>query len=228
MTYLCIETSTENGFIALFSSERKELEYEWSKSNHSDQIIQALKKALLFIDSKKIQFIAVNQGPGRFTGIRVGINFSKVIAYFLNIPIYPLSSLRLKAEPYLLKQSTIACLMQAFGDQFFLGCYQKFKNKIHPLIKPCALSLKELEQEIEKKKLEPTLCISDIYKEENLHHFPKPIQKILKPVKNSKITALDFSHVILSDYKKENLKNWKEVEPLYLRTPGVLKSFQKK
>lgn len=42
-----------------------------------------------------IRIIAVDKGPGSFTGIRIGVTIAKVLAYSLNIPIVSLTSLDL-------------------------------------------------------------------------------------------------------------------------------------
>ena len=44
-----------------------------------------------------IDKIFVVNGPGSFTGIRVGVTVAKIIGYCLNIPIIPLSELELLA-----------------------------------------------------------------------------------------------------------------------------------
>ena len=37
--------------------------------------------------------MAISIGPGSYTGIKIGVNFTKALAYSLNIPIVPVNSI---------------------------------------------------------------------------------------------------------------------------------------
>lgn len=58
-------------------------------------IVSLLEKNNLEI--KDVNRIAVDKGPGSFTGIRIGVTIAKVLAYSLNIPIVSLTSLEIMA-----------------------------------------------------------------------------------------------------------------------------------
>ena len=45
------------------------------------------------IEAKDLDRVVVVNGPGSFTGIRIGLSIAKTIGYALNIPVYPISSL---------------------------------------------------------------------------------------------------------------------------------------
>ena len=166
-----------------------------------------------------MNFIAVSAGPGRFTGLRAGVNFSKTLAYYFKIPIYSCSTLRLIAEPYL-KDQPVLCLMEAFGQMFYAGGYKKKADKIKVLIPPQALTLKDLQEKI----TQPFLCAGDVY-EDKQNLFPKKIKNYLQLIKNSKtISSKSFSQVVLSELKMKALQSWEKVEPIYLRTQGLIKT----
>lgn len=50
------------------------------------------------LELKDLQAIAVSNGPGSYTGLRVGLSAAKGICYALNIPLITLSTLRIIAE----------------------------------------------------------------------------------------------------------------------------------
>ncbi len=219
MKYLCIETTGIQGFIALFSDGKKEKELIWSSERHSEKLIQNILPFFNKAQTLDIKFIAVNQGPGRFTGIRIGVNFSKVLAYYLSCPIYPCCSLRIMSHSYLKKQDKpVLCLMEAFGEKFYLAIYQKINQKVQTLLKPVALSKNQIENYIQQ----PMLCIGDVY-EKKKFLFSKKTQEFLQFHQSKEISSLEFSSTVLAEWKEEDLQNWSEVEPLYLRVPGVLK-----
>ena len=214
MQYLCIETSTTSGFVSLFEKQTKKLEYRWKEGLHSEKLIESLHAFQL--QPKTLKFIAVSAGPGRFTGIRVGVQFAKTLAYALSCPIYLCSSLRLMAEPLLQEgEKPVLCLTDAFGNMFYAGIYQKIKTVVQVLLQPSALTLESLESQI----TEPVFCVGNAYKRK-CHLFSKPFKKNLETMENMEVSPESFSKTVLSEWKEDHLKSWTEAEPLYLRTPG--------
>ncbi len=64
--------------------ERKEIDYQKAQAV-LPMIINLLKKHKLTF--KDLTSIKVNQGPGSYTGLRVGLSVANALGYFLNIPI---------------------------------------------------------------------------------------------------------------------------------------------
>lgn len=66
-----------------------------SNRNHSIYTLPLIKEILdeNNIDVKKINEIIVIDGPGSFTGVRLGITVAKTLAYTLSIPVKCLSSI---------------------------------------------------------------------------------------------------------------------------------------
>ena len=217
MRFLCVETSNVQGFIALFSNEKKEKELIWDQGKHSEKLIQNIQPFLNKDRNLDVDFIAVNYGPGRFTGIRAGVNFAKTLSYTLSLPIYPCCSLRIIAQPYLEKQNKpVLCLMEAFGGQCYTAIYQKTDSTVQTLLQPSALSKEQIEHYVQQDML----CVGDVYEKKQNLFSPKFQEKIQS---YSMITPSIFSKMVLSEWKKEDLENWEKLEPLYLRVPGVLR-----
>ena len=217
MKYLCIETSGQAlGFVAVFSGSKKEFEYRWEKELHSECITQSLKPLTPYF--QQLKFIAVDVGPGRFTGIRVAVNFAKTLAYYLRLPLYPCHSLRIMAESYL--EDSVLCIMEAFGQMFYTAIYQKRSNHVETLLEPSVLSLNQLEEKIK----EPITAVGDVFEKYNFSD--SPIKKFLKPINNYNISPAGFSQMVLQEWNEEKLQTWKDIEPCYLRVPGVIKKPQ--
>lgn len=98
---------------------------EESKQSHSILTMPLLKKMLneKNVNIKEINQLVVVNGPGSFTGVRIGVTIAKTISYCLNIPIKVISSLEVVA-------SNIECVgdkIVAINDRngYFIG---KFSN----------------------------------------------------------------------------------------------------
>ena len=59
-------------------------------------------------------------GPGSYTGVRIALTITKVIAVALSIPVYPVSSLQILKNG---KRPSI-CLINARSNRSYIGVYQ--------------------------------------------------------------------------------------------------------
>ena len=100
MYSLLIDTHLYNTMIILYKDGKKLIIEEIESTNgHSEVAIPTLENVLKKqnIQVTDLKEIIVINGPGSFTGVRIGVTIAKTLAYTLNIPIKCLSSLLLKA-----------------------------------------------------------------------------------------------------------------------------------
>ena len=93
---LFIDTHTELITIALKTKENlfiKTKESEYSHSIYTMPMIEEIFKENN-LNVKDLEEIVVVNGPGSFTGIRIGLSIAKTIAYALNLKIHTISSLK--------------------------------------------------------------------------------------------------------------------------------------
>lgn len=100
MRYLYIDTSSSYLYTALVEDDKllSEIKEEFGQSLSEvalPKIVSMFEKNNL--DAKDIDKIIVVNGPGSFTGIRIGITIAKVYAWSLNIPITTITSLEAMA-----------------------------------------------------------------------------------------------------------------------------------
>lgn len=95
--FLIIDTATTRGLIALCEKDAvvafKELGLGLANSRLLEPSLDDLLKEV-GISPKDLEFVAVGQGPGSYTGLRVGAASAKAIAIGCNIPLVGISSLR--------------------------------------------------------------------------------------------------------------------------------------
>jgi len=127
---LSIETSTTVCSVALHDSGKiiklKELNFDKSHSKHLIPLIQEL-----FADSGRglndIDAVALSEGPGSYTGLRIGSSTAKGLCYALNLPLIAVSTLEAMAIQVATKTDDTAVLFCPMIDarrmEVFTGIY---------------------------------------------------------------------------------------------------------
>ncbi|MGL4335394.1 MAG: tRNA (adenosine(37)-N6)-threonylcarbamoyltransferase complex dimerization subunit type 1 TsaB [Turicibacter sp.] len=107
---------------------------EQTKNDHSKRLMPAIEA--LFKQSgrtpKELDCIAVAQGPGSYTGVRIGVTVAKTMAWTLNKPLVGVSSLEVLA----LNVSEDALLIPLFDarrETVFAGVYD---GQTHEVVMP--------------------------------------------------------------------------------------------
>jgi len=101
MLILGIETSDEVGSVALCSEESVLAEHRFPEGGrYARDIVSAIDRAVRAagVTRADISAIAVSQGPGAFTGLRVGITCAKTLAYALGWQIVGVPSLEVMVQ----------------------------------------------------------------------------------------------------------------------------------
>lgn len=119
----------------------------------SDQRLKHLQNLLPMIDQllvqqgialKAIDGIAVSQGPGSFTGIRIGIATAKALAQTLNVPVVSVPTLRAFAWNLPDYVGVICPIFDARRDQVYGGAYRwKETDRLEQLIPDGAYKLED-------------------------------------------------------------------------------------
>ena len=137
-TRLCIETSGDQGSLALITPDKKILgEVSWNKKKSGQELATySLQKLLKDSNStiKDLGSIALSQGPGSFTGLRVGFNLAKTLCYSLKIPVTLVDSLLVQAFPLLHenKDQPVFVFVNAFKNLLFVGAYKNHETLVKP------------------------------------------------------------------------------------------------
>ena len=125
MLILGISTSSNIASVALSKDAEciKELNINNNKT-HSETLLPLINELLSETNIKlqDINLIACDNGPGSFTGIRIGISTVKAIAESLNIPVVAVSSL--EGLAYNISSSECICsLIDARNNQVYCGLF---------------------------------------------------------------------------------------------------------
>ena len=129
MNYLLIDTSSSNVLVSIIQDYKIiGLFNEEIKDDMSSQILIILDNCLkqANVSLEDIDKLFVVNGPGSFTGVRVGVTIAKIISWSLNIKLIPLSSLELIASTS--SSNLIIPLINARRGNVFAGVYDNELN----------------------------------------------------------------------------------------------------
>lgn len=131
MTILFIDTSSSDVSIALIKDDIILSQIvECIPNEHSIYTVSYIDKVLKDADVEvdDVNRIMVVNGPGSFTGIRIGVTIAKVYAYLENIDIICISSLKMRAISK--NGDYILSLIDAHHNNYYMGLYDKDKNEV--------------------------------------------------------------------------------------------------
>lgn len=131
----CLLIDTTTSFVTVSIIENNKLLYSYNNEilcDMSSKIIPIIDDGFKSVGFNlyDIDKIFVVNGPGSFTGIRVGVTISKTIAWALKKDIIPLSSLELMATTPTNKDFLVP-MIDARRGNVFAGIYDKDLNCIY-------------------------------------------------------------------------------------------------
>jgi tRNA threonylcarbamoyladenosine biosynthesis protein TsaB len=126
MRVLGIESSSTVASIAIMEDERLLCEYTINETlQHSKTLMPMLEEVTrrVGIDIKTINLVAVSEGPGSFTGLRIGSATAKGIAHALKIPIASIPSLEVLAGSVMIPEALIHVIVSARASEVYYAQY---------------------------------------------------------------------------------------------------------
>ena len=203
MITLFIDTSGANVSIAIIrdnkilSAIQKEI-----PNMHSKYTTKFIKDCLdeAGIDANDIDDIMVVNGPGSFTGVRIGVTIAKTYGYLIKKDITPISSLKMLAisSKY---DGIVISLIPANKSSYYVGVYDKDYNII------------EDERNMTKE------LVLELCKKYN-GYIVSPDTSVIGNYKINK-QKLDILRII-DYYKKTKKVNAHALVPNYLKLPQAL------
>lgn len=188
---------------------------------HVESLVPAIEflTARVGIRLDEISVVAVDIGPGLFTGLRVGIAAAKAIAHGLRVPMIGISSLDLLAFPVRHTNRLIATVIDARRGEVFSAYYRSVPGGVQRISEPQVGSPDELASDL-IARAEDVLLLGDgalRYRSsfEDVRGVDMGEQWLARP---SAGTLVQLAHP--KALREEWLNPW-ELEPLYLRKPDA-------
>ncbi len=124
---LVLDSSGPQGGVALYRDGLLE-ERAWGEGRRSGSLLLPVIHELLQaagLEAAAIELIVIANGPGSFTGLRVGLATAKGLAFAHGIPIVPLSTLDILAQQAPLLDGSVVSLMPARKGEVFRAEYRR-------------------------------------------------------------------------------------------------------
>lgn len=136
MKLLALDTSTENCSVALWLDGEIVSRQELAGQRHSDLILPMLEELLgeAGITLKSLDGIAFGEGPGSFTGLRIGCGVAQGLALGADLPVLGVSTL-LSLAAAAPGDRVLACLDARIGE-IYHAAYEKQQGAWHTVSEP--------------------------------------------------------------------------------------------
>ena len=151
MLLLAFETSAKAASVALFQDSKLLGEsYQNTGLTHS-QTLMVMADDLLTQCShtpQDVQAVAVAEGPGSFTGVRIGVAAAKGFAWGSDIPCYGVSTLESMALGLGAYQGYICPVMDARRSQVYNALFYVNRSVVSRVTEDRAIALSDLKTEL--------------------------------------------------------------------------------
>ncbi len=127
MRVLGIESSSTTASIAIIDDDKLVCEYTINNTmKHSKTLMPMLEDVLnrLEININTVDLVAVSEGPGSFTGLRIGSATAKGIAQGLNIKIASIPTLEVLASTIMVRDVVVGVVLYARAREVYYGEYK--------------------------------------------------------------------------------------------------------
>ena len=209
---LNIETATKNCSVALAKDGKTILCKEIAEEGYSHAerlhvfIEEVIKEA--GIDFQDISAIAVSQGPGSYTGLRIGVSAAKGLCYALGIPLIAIDTLQVLASQAKVSNGLIIPMLDARRMEVYSAIFNPNFENIRAV-------QAEIITENSFENLQETLYFVGDCAEKCKSVLSKENHVFLEQIKYP--SAKEMSFLSFEKYKKNDFVDVAYFEPYYLK-----------
>ncbi|MBO5323020.1 MAG: tRNA (adenosine(37)-N6)-threonylcarbamoyltransferase complex dimerization subunit type 1 TsaB [Oscillospiraceae bacterium] len=163
MLLLAFETSAKAASVALFRDDKHLGEsYQNTGLTHSQTLMVMAQDLLAQCGHtpQEVEAVAVAEGPGSFTGIRIGVAAAKGFAWGSDIPCYGVSTLEAMALGLGAYRGYICPVMDARRSQVYNALFYVNQGAVSRVSEDRAIALADLKTELQALN-EPIFLVGD-------------------------------------------------------------------
>ena len=137
--WLALETATDRASVALGTSAADALERELAGARRQaagllPMIDAVLREAGATLDD--VTALVLSDGPGSFTGLRVGAAVAKALVQARGFPLWIAPSLMVRASGVSRPGSTVLAVADALRGELYAAAYRFEKAEVHTVLAP--------------------------------------------------------------------------------------------
>ena len=131
---LNLETATKNCSVAIAKDGKTILCKEMAEAgySHAEKLHVFIEDCLqeLQLTSKDLSAVAVSQGPGSYTGLRIGVSAAKGLCFALDIPLIAIDTLQVLASQVSISEGIIIPMIDARRMEVYAAIFNSKLEKI--------------------------------------------------------------------------------------------------
>jgi len=209
---LSIESSTQTCLVAVSSGGK----LVWNRKNtnlssHSAVLGVYVAEAVRYIQTNNfgLDAVAVSEGPGSYTGLRIGVSLAKGLCFGSDIPLIAVPTLKIMARRFIPADSYLCPMIDARRMEVYAALFDGNLNEIEPVR---AIIIKE-----------DSYC--DLLAHEKITFFGNGADKCKAVIRSENAIFIDDVHPSASDmleeaeqaFVRKNFVDTAYFEPFYLK-----------
>lgn len=216
MRILAVDTSSTVASAAIVDDNKLVCECVLNnKLTHSQTLMPMIDEVLKKSELKPcdIDVFAVSEGPGSFTGLRIGVTTIKGLAHAVNKPVCGVNTLEALAYNLPFCPYIIAPIMDARREQVYNAFYKWENGALKVIAEPRAISLEDCMKELSEIG-EKVVFLGD-----GVAVFRDKIKDTLKEqaLFAPQLACTGRAACVAETAKNKETKNYGELAPTYLR-----------
>ena len=143
MSWLAIDTATDRASVAVGHTLADTIELNVDGARrHAAELLPAIARALesAGIGLEDVRSLVVADGPGSFTGLRVGATVAKALALVRGLPVLTAPSLMARAYAGRRGSDVVRVSSDALRGDVYAAVYRFLPDRVDPIVLPSVVS----------------------------------------------------------------------------------------
>lgn len=228
MNILAVDSSSSVASVSLYKDGEILTKVSEDKLTHSQTLLPLIEKLLKEnnVTNNDLDLYLSSNGPGSFTGIRIGISTVKALAHVSKKNIVSFTSLDMLAENVKEKAGYICAIINAKNNNAYYGVYKVEENKLVTVIENACENIDKIIENCTNLN-EKILFVGDgteSYRENISANNNFSIEENVENNKQNSASLISL-YFSLKDTAKE--ENYAEFKPAYYRKTQAERNLNK-
>jgi tRNA threonylcarbamoyladenosine biosynthesis protein TsaB len=229
MLILGVDTATDQVSCAVGGHEGVLAAMRTARSRaHAETLVPAIRFVCeqARIELSEVGAVAVDVGPGLFTGLRVGIATAKAVALALDVPMLGFTSLDLLAFPVRYSDRLVAAVVDARRGEVFWALYRQVPGGVQRVSEPTVGSPEDLVNELMAVGDDVLVVGDGALRHADVFDELTSVEQAGQGHEHPDAASLvQLAH---ARALREEFVAHEEITPLYLRQPDAVKNFEQR